>query len=251
MKQQLKYRLVGATVLVLLGVIFIPMILSPPEKTDKMFVNVISPPKSAGGFNSRVTPTAESEEVPEKRNVRPETQQAPKTRYEPASSVVAKYPTIEPTPITPPAKEAKKITKTEPAQPTITKRSETREKTPAPKAATPRTTSSTKVAKSPAQNRQQAAAPTPKPTNPRQPKFAAWAVQVGSFTDQKNALGLRDRLRAKGYHSFVKSIRGKGTNTTRVFVGPKLRRDDALRTAKKLRRDLKIKGLVVRYSGGR
>lgn len=77
---------------------------------------------------------------------------------------------------------------------------------------------------------------------------ATWVIQVGSFSEPRNALGLRDKLRAKGYRTFVRSFSESGKTTTRVFVGPMSRRDDALRVSKKLHGNLDIKGLVMRHS---
>ncbi|MCP4042710.1 MAG: hypothetical protein GY731_12275, partial [Gammaproteobacteria bacterium] len=46
--------------------------------------------------------------------------------------------------------------------------------------------------------------------------LSAWAVQVGSFSQAGNALGLRDRLRKKGFTSFVETVYVEKKKITRV-----------------------------------
>lgn len=85
-----------------------------------------------------------------------------------------------------------------------------------------------------------AAAPLAKPVTPVQPvKPAAvaspakpagaesWAVQVGSFSAQANASGLRDSLRSKGYPAYVEQVKLASGTSYRVRVGPVLSRADA------------------------
>lgn len=75
----------------------------------------------------------------------------------------------------------------------------------------------------------------------------AWAVQVGSFSKQSNALGLRDRLRDSGYRAFVEKVStGKG-DVYRVRVGPEVSRSKAEALQKELEAKLKLKGLVVTH----
>nr|VFJ43383.1 MAG: DedD protein [Candidatus Kentron sp. DK] len=220
MEQQVKHRLTGATVLVALGVIFIPMILSQPEKTSEIVIDMASPPESGNAFRSRIVPldeeSAPSEfewpEIREQADIAPE---AP----------IVSMPAREPEPIL--------------AKPTarITRRQE-----PEASASFPPKPAAKKTRELPT-------ASVETVTNSAGSLKKPWAVQVGSFTEERNALGLRDRLRAKGYRSFVESVEeGGAITTTRVFVGPTLRRDDALRANKKLRGELDIKGLVIRYA---
>lgn len=54
-----------------------------------------------------------------------------------------------------------------------------------------------------------------------------WAVQVGSFSSAKNALALRDRLRSKGFDSFVEQVKSEGDSVYRVRVGPEASRERA------------------------
>ncbi len=61
MDEQLKQRLVGAAVLVLLAVIFIPMILDRPGEPEVTIEHPQLPSKSEAEFNSRVVPLSEPE----------------------------------------------------------------------------------------------------------------------------------------------------------------------------------------------
>lgn len=78
-------------------------------------------------------------------------------------------------------------------------------------------------------------------------QVSAWVVQVGSFSSQANATAMRDRLRSKGYASFVEAVKGQSGLTYRVRVGPELTPELAERLKEKLFKQEKIEGLVQRY----
>ncbi len=80
--------------------------------------------------------------------------------------------------------------------------------------------------------------------------LTAWAIQLGSFSNAANAVGLRDRLRAKGLTAFVETVYVDKKKITRVYVGPELLRAKATESLKRLERDFKLKGLIVTYPGG-
>lgn len=61
MNEQLKQRLVGAAVLVLLAVIFIPIILDRPSEPEVRIEHPKLPPRSETEFSSRVVPLSEPE----------------------------------------------------------------------------------------------------------------------------------------------------------------------------------------------
>lgn len=75
----------------------------------------------------------------------------------------------------------------------------------------------------------------------------AWAVQVGSFSKQSNAVGLRDKLRDNGYSVFVEKVETDAGDTYRVRVGPEVRRSKAEALQKELQEKLKLEGLVVAH----
>lgn len=55
----------------------------------------------------------------------------------------------------------------------------------------------------------------------------AWAVQVGSFSSEKNALALRDKLRSAGFAAFVEQVTNAGQPVFRVRIGPEATRSRA------------------------
>jgi len=75
----------------------------------------------------------------------------------------------------------------------------------------------------------------------------AWAIQVGSFSDKSNAFKLRNKLRKSKFTAFVESVKTKKGQIYRVRVGPEIKRTEAEKVQKKLVARLKIKGLVVAH----
>lgn len=55
----------------------------------------------------------------------------------------------------------------------------------------------------------------------------AWAVQVGSFTREDNARGLRDELREAGFEAYIQEGSSAGEAIWRVRVGPVSRESEA------------------------
>jgi DedD protein len=78
-------------------------------------------------------------------------------------------------------------------------------------------------------------------------KNIAWAIQIGSFKDKKNALRLVNQLRGHGYRAFMRQISTTFGENTRVYVGPELKRVLARELAVQIERDVHIKGMIVRY----
>ena len=76
---------------------------------------------------------------------------------------------------------------------------------------------------------------------------AAWVVQLGSFSSEKNARDLNDRLRASGFASFVEPLKQEDSMAYRVRIGPELRRSDAIAVRDKLKKSLDIDGIVLQY----
>ncbi len=75
-----------------------------------------------------------------------------------------------------------------------------------------------------------------------------WFLQVGIFSQQENALGLRDRLRAKGYRASAVSVQNEGSEMFRVLVGPELVESKLQRVQRNIERDFDIKGILFRES---
>ena len=185
MDERLKRRVVGAAVLVVAVVVFVPMLLDQgKEAPDPRSLS--TPPVSS-------QPPPPLPPAPEDAGVRV----VPLDRPAPAPAAAA--------PADPP----------KPA--TAAKLAPTREIAPA----------------------KAAAVSTPPPVT------SGFAIQLGSFSKADNALGLRDKLKAKGYKAFVKT----SGSVTRVYVGPQQNRAEAEKALKKLLADIKMKGIVVNFSG--
>jgi len=179
---RLKQRLVGAAVLVVLGVIFLPMMLDNSGRLSDAGVETNIPPKPDNGFNSRVIPLGGEIEMPPPR---------------PA--------------ITPPARPAE--------QPSA-----------GPPALTDRGLPMAPVGVK------------------KEERIDAWAVQIGSFSSEKNALALRDELRAKKYTAFVETSFDEGNQPVhRVRIGPELLRSEAQKLRDSLEQETKLKGIVISY----
>lgn len=100
-------------------------------------------------------------------------------------------------------------------------------------------------------------APEPRVTNKDDPKrlhdsgklgslnqqgiAVAWTLKVGAFKIEKNATALRDKLREKGYKSYILK-NGDGT-LSRVYVGPMIQRTKAEQTKAKLNDEMAIKDI--------
>ncbi len=90
-------------------------------------------------------------------------------------------------------------------------------------------------------------APPPPPVAAPAAPPAGWYIQVGSFSQEMNATGLRERITAWGFEVRTQKINtGKGT-AYRVLVGPSASRAKAEKLRNKLVSKHQIKGIVVEY----
>lgn len=75
----------------------------------------------------------------------------------------------------------------------------------------------------------------------------AWALQVGSFKDETNALVLRDKLRANGYPAYVEALKSSSKIPYRVRIGPELDRERVNKLKQTILEKEKIQGMVVKH----
>ena len=213
-RTQFKQRIVGAIVLVALGVIFIPIILNQDGEDSPI-----------SGSN-----------IPEKPDVLKElaTQQPPVPPAGPdidtsnPSLVDEHTPPVEQTDTAATNKKSETPKKAESA----TKPSEVKTEQ-----AIPTTT-----------DKPQAPATQTKPTKPASTtagKTRAWVVQVASFSERNKALKLRDRLRKAKYSAFVESVDSAKGIRYRVRVGPVVQRSKADALKSKISKEFKIKDTLV------
>lgn len=187
---RIKQRIIGAIVLVSLGVIFIPMILSGRgEQSMPLFGSPI-PPKPDNIENIKVLEFENTPKPPE-----------PRTEIR---TPVDKFSNEDDKPIIAPVK-------------------------PAPKEEVKKETVAVK--------------PVTKESKP----LKAWVVQVGSFSNRKNALALKEKLVKKGFRAFVERIIQHDKTSYRVRVGPEVRRENAEKLQKQIAQKMNIKGLVMTH----
>jgi DedD protein len=75
----------------------------------------------------------------------------------------------------------------------------------------------------------------------------AWVVQVGSFTSKETANKLRDDLQADGQKAYVRTTTSSGGSISRVYIGPKLDKGQALALKEQMDKRLKVKSMVMRF----
>lgn len=75
----------------------------------------------------------------------------------------------------------------------------------------------------------------------------AWALQIGSYSQESNAQAMRDKLRAKDYAAYVDVLKKPGRTTYRVRIGPELDQQRLEQLKKEILKKEKIKGIVVRH----
>jgi DedD protein len=91
------------------------------------------------------------------------------------------------------------------------------------------------------------AAAAPKPKLDTRGLPIAWVVQVGSFSDQKNARSLKTRLQKKGYKAYTETAQTDKGQTIRVFVGPMVSKKQSLTEKTKIDQAFNLKSKVIRY----
>ena len=212
----LKQRLVGAVVLVALGVIFIPMLLEGPD--DTLVPELDELPELVDPAPSRpldAFPTMDT--LPA----------SPDTSVLAADAAPDSEPRPEPEPL--PEPEAAPEPEAEP------------EVQAAPGAAQSRAQPSPAAEPAPPE-------PPPAPAaEPAAGPLGSWVVQVGSFSNESNAVGLRDKLRQGGFTTQVEKVRVSGKTHYRVRVGPFLERDEAEQKRNQLADKFKLSGRVLSY----
>lgn len=215
MDLQLKQRVVGAAVLVVLGVIFIPIFLESGTH-DELVSDVAQLPDAPDKpFEPSVQPLDEAEVEAMAREARANTLPAPIVEAVPEQgpSDERGQPETTPTTTDQPATEA---------VPT-----EARVEVPdAPKAVE---------------------VGVGVPASPPSEAQDAWTVQLGSFGNVENARRLIDRLRDKGYPGYLQRQAEGDTTVFKVRVGPQVARAEAESVRDRLTKDFDMKGMLRKY----
>jgi DedD protein len=207
MDQMLKQRLIGAIVIISLAVIFIPMILEGPDNELSPRSQDIPPPPKID-YQAEV-------ELP-----------VPSESPEPAESPDATITEQEVSAIPGSSVSQPEAVTSQAEVPPVHAEPVESEKTPKPV-----------VVKQPSSS-------TP-PKNATASTQGGWILQVGSFSQQANALSLRDRLKKSGYQVAVLDVKGAGGTIHRVLIGPVSDRQAAEKLRDKLAREQKLTAMVL------
>ncbi len=210
MDQILKQRLVGAIVLVGVGILFLPVLFEgvpTPEEPRIETTNI--PPKPETGFNSRIIPLESDAEV---------TVPSPPLAVSPPTPAAA--PAVPGSAGAPKAAgenadttEGRQVTATKPADKQKQEQAAGNKAQPAQKPAEKPQTQPppTTIAR---------AAPVEK--SGQRVGVTAWVVQLGSFSSEQNAKELEARLQKQGYAAFVEKLYASDGQKYRVRIGPEL-----------------------------
>ena len=224
MEQNLKQRLVGALVLISLAVIFLPLIFDRQQQRIDTATYQI-PEKPAMTIKAPQTGTL-SEDLD--------------TGYAPITHI-----------------EQQKQAQDEASAQQVT--DESADEAAAPKVAEAAPEAQPETAPAPAPTRQEAvkqyletekktdADIHAKPPEATVPLAETWIIQVGAFSSQANADGLRNRLKGDGYAAFVKPMKVSSRTLYKVYVGPEIRRYRLEQQKSELERKYKVKALILQY----
>lgn len=216
MDKALKQRMVGAVVLIALGVIFIPMLLdTSSEEEGTRSVELDIPAAPDRDYRSRLLPLDERDARPAGESVG---QVARETEDSPAESEPSPRAEAEPSE----SATTGSVTEETPSGEAPDGGEPEQEPEPEPVEAEPR--------------------PAEEPAS--QP-LGNWFVQVGSFGQEANATDLRDRLRSAGYTAFVETSTVEGQTKHRVKVGPEMERSSAEQQRDRIQAEFDLKGIVV------
>lgn len=200
MEKHLKERLVGAAVLVAIGVILIPLLLDGPEPRQTRRIG-LELPGAGPDLKTHVIRLDESGQ---------------KTLEEAPAPVAANGESG-----------------------VIGGRAEAADEAPAPIEQKPPVSPAPAAEASPPAADPAAARDAPVTAAPERPAPAAtgdWYVQVGSFSETANATRLRDSLVKAGYDAQLSRVNAGGRTLHRVRVGPVTSRDEAEALAGRLAR---------------
>lgn len=233
MDRALKERIVGATVLVVIAVLVVPVFLDGPADEPEFVTESVTLPGQADRNTRRQTIVLErdrDEPVPAAgENAREARQSAtvpPAQTDQEAAVSSARQQTPPPDPIPQPAQR--------PAP-----------GTPAPEKSDTEKSDTDKPAPAPPPENKAAVTNEAKPTaTATESATGMWAVQLGSFSNQANAERLAADLRKAGYAAFLSRVQTSSEVLHRVRVGPQQNRESAERVAARLGSD-GHKGQVV------
>ena len=206
----LKQRLIGATVLIALAVIFVPMFLDGAGHRERTAVKMDIPPEPEFEFEKRLPPLSD---------IRSESFESVGSKESVTSK--AEYPVLPPEMVKTHVPDDPKL-----GDNIANERNKSSSPPPMPK-------------------REYKAEAKLEP--PSRSIEQGWVVQVGSFKLRSNAVALRDKLKAAGYQVIEEKGGTRSIPIYRVKVGPVEKRERATVLLAKLRREQKLEGYVAHF----
>ncbi|STX29083.1 Sporulation domain-containing protein [Legionella beliardensis] len=88
-------------------------------------------------------------------------------------------------------------------------------------------------------------APSPKTSTIQGQKGAHYAVQLGLFSQQNNAIALVNKLKSKGYAAAYTKVKGKKGIVYRVIVGQLNQKQQAVLLQQRLAKAIQMEGFIV------
>ncbi|MFZ5600982.1 MAG: SPOR domain-containing protein [Pseudomonadota bacterium] len=222
MEQNLKQRLVGALVLISLAVIFLPLVFDGQQQRIDTTQYAI-PEQPALTLKAVDIEPLEQQAAEELAVVNTITQQKQEQEEQAATQM--------------PADATTNIPAAQPQSPVA----------PAPAPATPTTQPVSPVATYIEQEKKIDQALQNAPPGQTVDLAEAWIIQVGAFSSQPNADGLRDKLKANGYPAFVKPVKVASGSLFKVYVGPEIRRHRVDQQKLELEQKYQLKALILKY----
>lgn len=226
MQKRHQQRLVGAVVIVALAVIFLPMLLRGPVDRQALDLPMEIPPPPRGG-EAVEAPRDDEPPMLDRIPVR-EPDDATDSAPDEQLAMPDELPADEPD-----------TAADEPDVPEMPETAGEVEETPEPEPE-----AEPDLAESTADQAEPEEAPEPEATPAEDDGFA---VQVGSFRTEANAIGLRDRLRDEGLPAFVVASSDSDGAIYRLRVGPVASRDEARDLVQRVQDDAGIDSIVVRH----
>lgn len=208
MRQKLKERLVGAALLALIGVVFIPMLLSGPVDPARISANI--PKRPDYEPPPRLQPLPLEEILPGPGAKTEDAENRDDSGQRPGMAALR-------------APSAADIA----AEKGLAALQDGPEKAAKPEPAT----TTTRTA----------------PPADRQVGLSAWVVQLGAFDSQEKADQLKRRLKQAGFRAFMEPVTGNKQAAYRVRVGPELLRSEADKLQRDIKTAMKLDGIVLDY----
>jgi DedD protein len=189
LKKKARRRLVGAVVLVLLVVVFVPMFLDRAPRPQKQDIDI------------RIPPIPGQAQTP--------SQPAPPAVLPPAAPEPAPAPAAPPA--TPPEKPA--VAPTPPINPPIAA-----DTAAAPPASAPPSAPAPRETPAPTPRETPATADVARKPDPKSAE--SFVIQVGAFSDPVNARHLVEKLKSEKVPAYTESVKTPQGDKTRVRAGP-------------------------------